>query len=183
MDIEQLWPELFHILKVVPPPPEEVESISPYAKAVMTHNRLISKLIETDELKGLLIRGQPKGTLTQHGGHEVKYSQGCLFVPAPYFDKVILIKNVANIDKGQASIAEISDSLKEQLDLVQHCDCSRIYLCLCAKTNKLRKELDAQLKLSPLSVANPIKLTHHDGLVSDLQKLASSHSHGDVQTV
>ena len=182
MDLEQLWPELFHTLKVVPPPHEEVESISPYTKAVMTHNRLISKLIETDELKGLLIRGQPKGTITQHGGHEVKYSQGCLFIPAPYFDKVILIKNVTNIDKGQASIAEISDSLKEQLDLVQHCDVSRIYLCLCAKTNKLKKELDAQLKSTPLSVTNPIKLTHHDGLISDLQKLASSHSHGDVQT-
>ena len=175
----QLCSDARQTLKVLPPPPEEVELLSSYTKAVMSHNKFICSLLDniTDDPKGILIRGQPKGTIVDQG-RELEYNHGCVFIPAPNFNKVSLIKVVSNVSKATA-VDEICKAINEQLQTLNSLvnDSSTVKIVLCAAKRQVKTQLSTMMNDFRISIPlNSIEVTHADDLLKFLLKISTDCS-------
>ena len=90
------WKEITETLKVVPSFPSELEQFNPFTKCTQGHSKLIYNFLLSGQ-KGLLIRGQKASPATANAPE--KFSHGCVFLPAPAFDKVILFKRISDIHR------------------------------------------------------------------------------------
>ena len=88
------WKEITETLKVVPSFPSELEQFNPLTKCTQWHPKLVSQFLLSG-LKGLLIRGQEVASTEADTSEKVHH--GCVFLPAPAFDKVILLKSISDI--------------------------------------------------------------------------------------
>ena len=112
-----VWPELVEKLIVVPGPPKDLEDLNYYTRSVLSHNKLVKLLIESN-LKGLVVRGQQKGQLDEGSGEVASWTHGCLLIPSPHLNNVILIKSVSDLSKVDF-IESTTKSITDQLSKIQ----------------------------------------------------------------
>ena len=100
-----IWNEISHSLKVVPSFPSELHDFNPLTKLVQGHSKLISHILFSVN-QGLLVRGQNKTD---------KISHGCLFLPFPTSNKIILFKSISDIYTSEKRNEKQICSTKTQL--------------------------------------------------------------------
>ena len=101
-------------LVVLPSPPSELHSLNPFVKCYFGHYRTIRTLLHL-KLPGLLIRKQPQILGSQPVSDES--GQGCLFIPAPSFNKLLLIIYASSFF-DENYIDEVKKSIGRQLKLI-----------------------------------------------------------------
>ena len=84
---EAFWKEISHSLKVVPSFSSELHDFNPLTKLTQGHSKLISQIMYSVN-QGLLVRGRKKTDNISHG---------CLFLPFPTSNKIILFKSISDI--------------------------------------------------------------------------------------
>ena len=82
-----IWNENSHSLKVVPSFPSELHDFNPLTKLAQGHSKLTSQIMYSVN-QGLLVRGRKKTDNISHG---------CLFLPFPTSNKIILFKSISDI--------------------------------------------------------------------------------------
>ena len=112
--VADLWPELLTELTVVPGPPQFLAKQNTKMNAVLGHGCLI-EAIQTTGLKGLFIRPDE----TAGPGKKVKHCP--IFIPAPHFSTVYLIKQINSLpsvgsnDTLEAIFSSIYDQVKGEI--------------------------------------------------------------------
>ena len=95
--LTELEAQLADYLFLLPPPPQELLSQNAMVKTILGHGKTIQILMNSNK-NGLIIRRQPDefSHFFCDGA-----AQGCIYIPAPNLNKVIIIKNAFNVfDNG-----------------------------------------------------------------------------------
>ena len=102
-------------LIVVPEAPEELKS-TPFIDYAFGHKKVISALQRCPAIKGYLIRGRlVKEPKNLEAPNVARYNHGCIYIPAPNYNQMVLIKNV-KIDKEVMKTVDLIDShIRHQL--------------------------------------------------------------------
>ena len=119
--MEETLEKLRHNLIVLPGAPLELQSLNPAvnfllgkAKTVRTLYHMNLHGLVVSEQVPLNLKGDNNAGASASQQSPEKVSHGCLFIPAPKFDKVIVIKNVSSLSNDD-SVSRISNSVLDQI--------------------------------------------------------------------
>ena len=119
--MEETLEKLRHNLILLPGAPLELQSLNPAvnfllgkAKTVRTLYHMNLHGLVVSEQVPLNLKGDNNAGASASQQSPEKVSHGCLFIPAPKFDKVIVIKNVSSLSNDD-SVSRISDSVLDQI--------------------------------------------------------------------
>ena len=159
--------QFINSLIVLPSPPAQLQSMNPSIQYILGHNKTISCLIQNN-LNGLVIRKQPEQCFNQAANYYATQESrhACLYIPAPNFDRLIVVKNVCDLSKSDAA-SEISDSVVNQLVFMSNLiyevndGCSNslkvpitVFICWVKRCSKDVKKLQLELSNKISSIAN-----------------------------
>ena len=114
------------VLVVLPSAPKVLQLLNPSINFILGNSKTVRTLIRLNlhglaVCKRLQVTAAPKnspGTSVSEVNPEVS-SHGCMFVPAPNFDKVIIVKNVSDLSKDE-SVRHVTASTLDQLQCLDH---------------------------------------------------------------
>ena len=115
--MDEMLNKLENELVVLPSAPKELLSLNPQINSILGHNKTVRRL---SCLKGLLVTKRiPMNTdsgelSTVDQVESKKISHGCMFIPAPLSDKVIILKTVTHLSTDEA-VTQITHSISDQL--------------------------------------------------------------------
>ncbi|XP_075255768.1 uncharacterized protein LOC142348340 isoform X2 [Convolutriloba macropyga] len=103
-------------LVVLPNLSDEQQALNPAIQAILGPNKT-AKMLANNNFKGVCIRLPQQSVVKNDSqGNQVleKISLGCLYVPAPNFDRIVVIKNVNDLSRS-ISVPNITESVNHQL--------------------------------------------------------------------
>ena len=106
-------------LVVLPRVSDELESLNSAIQDNLVANKTVQKLFKY-QFKGLVVCKQPTEVLEKvanETGSAENSSQGCLYIPAPYFDRIIVIKSVSDLSRSDATQTIINSCLHQLLSI------------------------------------------------------------------
>ena len=110
-------------LIVVPEAPEELKS-TPFIDYAFGHKKVIRALQSRPAIKGYLIRGRlVKEPKNLQASNVARYNHGCVYIPVPNFNRMVLIKNVKIDKEVMKTVDLITSHICHQLkELNEKCD-------------------------------------------------------------
>ena len=151
--MEATLEKLQHQLIVLPGTPVELQCLNPAVNFILGACKTVRKLFYMN-LSGLVVCAPVplKSAETRENSDHInteKISQGFMFIPAPNFDKVVIVKNVIDISEDD-SISILSRSILDEIDHLNNVVCHlnekmnfcqdklsvRLFLCYNSKVKK-----------------------------------------------
>ena len=120
--MDDLLEKLRKELVILPCAPEELQKFNPEVKFILGLSKTL-RLLSSMNLRGVAVcKRIPLKSDSQNcscsadqaNSLENKLSHGCMFIPAPNFDKVIIVKNVSDLSK-EGAVNRITNSILDQL--------------------------------------------------------------------
>ena len=142
---ETILDEMKHNLIVLPKPPKELQLMNPAIACVLGNGRTVKSLMDKN-LSGLIVCKRVQFDLdpgplevsdspssSGQGSSPDKIQHGCVYFPAPHFDRVIIVKSVNNLSKIE-TIEKVCNSIQDQLQ------CLNNAVCLLNQNNQITSE-------------------------------------------
>ena len=145
-------------LVVVPRVSDKLESLNRAIQDILVANKTVQKLVKY-QFKGLVVCKQPTEVLEKvanETGSAENSSQGCLYIPDPYFDRIIVIKSVSDLSRSDAAQTIINSCLHQLLSIkyvvtqanVRSPPEVHLFLCHPSKLTKSEKIAEIEKKLT-----------------------------------
>ena len=142
---ETILDEMKHNLIVLPKPPKELQLMNPAIVCVLGNGRTVKSLMDKNR-RGLIVCKRAQFDLdpgpleasdppssSGQGSSPDKIQHGCVYFPAPRFDRVIIVKSVNNLSKIE-TIEKVCNSIQDQLQ------CLNNAVCLLNQNNQITSE-------------------------------------------
>ena len=103
-------------LVVLPKVSDKTQDLSPAIQATLGSNKS-AKMLASNNFNGIFVRlPQQSVVKTDSQGEEVreKFSLGCIYIPAPNFDRIVVIKTVSDISRSK-SLSIVGESVQNQM--------------------------------------------------------------------
>ena len=110
-----LHSEALSKLVLLPRVSDELQALNPAIQGILGHGKTFN-FLTNNNFKGILIR------VTPHSNKLIfsqNVSYGCIYIPAPNFDRIIIIKNVSDLSRDD-SVNQITHAVLHQVQKLHH---------------------------------------------------------------
>ena len=108
--------EILSKLVLLPRLSDDLQALNPAIQGILGYAKTVN-FLTNNNFKGVLVRPQPE-TLLENASNDLvsshNVSHGCMYIPAPKFDRIVVIKNITDLSRID-SVTQITNAVQEQM--------------------------------------------------------------------